>query len=191
MISKTFKCIINTKTLLKWSGEGGKNITKQFVFSPNHRNTLSHSLPVCWVTSYTQLLQHQPHHCRTVGWWQRSKPEAREEDLFIHINPFLLGLSSLVGGKEPTCQSGDTRDAGSIPGSGTSPGDRNGNPLQYSCLENSMDRGAWRATVHGVTKSQTQLSCLLFCYLHHSYLVQVSQQVLGLEEWGKKKMTPW
>ena len=47
---------------------------------------------------------------------------------------------------------------GSIPGSGRSPGVGNGNPLQYSCLENSMDRGAWRATVQGVAKSQTQLS---------------------------------
>ena len=42
-----------------------------------------------------------------------------------------------------------------IPGSGRSPGEGNGNPLQYSCLENSMDRGAWRATVHGVAMSQT------------------------------------
>ena len=49
-------------------------------------------------------------------------------------------------------------DLGSILGSGRSPGEGNGNPLQYSCLENSMDRGAWWATVHGVTKSWTQLS---------------------------------
>ena len=46
----------------------------------------------------------------------------------------------------------------SIPGLGRSPGEGNGNPLQYSCLENSMDRGAWWPTVHGVTKSRTQLS---------------------------------
>ena len=49
-------------------------------------------------------------------------------------------------------------DVGSIPGLGGSPGKGNGNPLQYSCLENTMDRGAWQATVHGVTNSQTQLS---------------------------------
>ena len=48
-------------------------------------------------------------------------------------------------------------DAGLIPGSGRSPGGGNGNPLQYSCLENPMDRGAWRATVHGVAKSRTRL----------------------------------
>ena len=49
----------------------------------------------------------------------------------------------------------NARDMSSIPESGGSPGGGNGNPLQYSCLENSMDRGAWRATVHGVAKSQT------------------------------------
>ena len=49
----------------------------------------------------------------------------------------------------------DTEDMGSIPGSGRFPGRGNGNPLQYSCLENPMDRGAWRARVHGVTKSWT------------------------------------
>ena len=49
-------------------------------------------------------------------------------------------------------------DADSIPGSGRSSGEGNGNPLWYSCLENPMDRGAWRATVHGVAESQTCLS---------------------------------
>ena len=58
-------------------------------------------------------------------------------------------------GKESACNVGDP---GSIPGSGRSPGEGNGNPLQYSSLENSMDGGAWWATVHGVAKSWTQLS---------------------------------
>ena len=58
-------------------------------------------------------------------------------------------------GKEAVCNAGDW---GLIPESGRSPGEGNGNPLQYSCLENPMDRGAWRATVHGVAKSQTRLS---------------------------------
>ena len=49
-------------------------------------------------------------------------------------------------------------DAGSIPESGRSPGERNGNSLKYSCLENPMDRGDWQATVHGVVKSRTRLS---------------------------------
>ena len=53
-----------------------------------------------------------------------------------------------------------TRDAGLIPGSGRSPGEENGNPLQYSWLENPMDRGVWRATVHKIAKSQTGLKQL-------------------------------
>ena len=62
--------------------------------------------------------------------------------------------------RNPPASAGDIRDAGSIPGSGRSPGGGNGNPLQYSCLENPMDRGAWWATVHGVSKSQTRLKRL-------------------------------
>ena len=54
-------------------------------------------------------------------------------------------------GKESACNAGDP---GSIPGSGRSPGEENGNPLQYSCLGNPMDRGTWWATVHGITKGQ-------------------------------------
>ena len=57
--------------------------------------------------------------------------------------------------KNPPANAGDTRDAGSIPGLGRSPGVGNDNLLQYSCLENSMDRGAWQVTVHGVAKSWT------------------------------------
>ena len=57
--------------------------------------------------------------------------------------------------KNPPAKAGDARDAGSNLGLGRSSGRGNGNQLQYSCLENSMDRGAWQATVHGVTKSQT------------------------------------
>ena len=55
--------------------------------------------------------------------------------------------------KNPPANTKDIRDPGSVPGSGRSPGGGLGNPLQYSCLENPMDRGAWRATVHRVTKS--------------------------------------
>ena len=61
-------------------------------------------------------------------------------------------------GKNPPANAGDTRDAGSVPGSGRSPGEGNGNPLQYFCLGNPMDRGAWWAIIYGVTKSQTRLS---------------------------------
>ena len=59
-----------------------------------------------------------------------------------------------LSAKEYDCNPGD---AGLIPGTGRAPGEENGNPLQYSCWENPMDRGAWWATVHGVAKSRTQL----------------------------------
>ena len=57
--------------------------------------------------------------------------------------------------KNPPANAGDAGSMGSIPGSGRSPGERNGNPFQYSCLGNPMDRGAWQATGHGVTESDT------------------------------------
>ena len=60
--------------------------------------------------------------------------------------------------KHPPATAREARDMGSIPGSGRSSGVGNGNPLQYSCQENCMDRGAWWVTVHGVAKMQTQLS---------------------------------
>ena len=69
----------------------------------------------------------------------------------------LLFLEWFPGGtavKNPPANAGDARDLGSVPGLGRSPGDRNGKPHQYSCLGNPMDRGAWRATVHGVSKSR-------------------------------------
>ena len=69
------------------------------------------------------------------------------------VNMPLDGLS----GKESACNAGDTGDVGLIPGLGRSLGEGNDNPLQYSCLENPMDRGAWWATVHRVAKSWTQL----------------------------------
>ena len=64
----------------------------------------------------------------------------------------LQGFPGGSDGKESACSAGDL---GSIPGLGRSPGEGNGNPLQYSCQENSMDRGTWQTTIHGVAKSQT------------------------------------
>ena len=68
------------------------------------------------------------------------------------------------GGSEDKASACNAGDPGSIPGLGRSPGEGNGNPLQYSCLENPMDRGAWRATVHGVAKSRTRLSNFTFTF---------------------------
>ena len=67
-------------------------------------------------------------------------------------------LNWWLSGQESACHAGDTGESGLIPGWGKSPGGGNGYPLQYSCLENPIDRGAWRATVHGVKKSRTRLS---------------------------------
>ena len=64
-------------------------------------------------------------------------------------------LSSIPGGSDSKESASNSGDLGLIPGLGRSPGGGHGNPLQDSCLENSMDRGAWRAIVHGVAKSQT------------------------------------
>ena len=68
-----------------------------------------------------------------------------------------MGFPGGSDGKEPACNAGDP---GSVPGLGRSPGEGNGNPFHYSCLEKPMDRGAWRVTVHGVTKSGTRLKGL-------------------------------
>ena len=82
--------------------------------------------------------------------------------MYVHFNVllnlvlvFYWGFPGGSDGKESTCSA---RDMGSIPGLGRSPGGGHGNPPQFSCLENPMDRGAWRATVHGVSKSRTRLN---------------------------------
>ena len=74
--------------------------------------------------------------------------------LFTLLTIDFLGRAS---GEEPACQCRKCKTRGSIPRSGRSPGGGHGHPLQYSCLENPVDRGAWQATVHRVTKSWTRL----------------------------------
>ena len=79
--------------------------------------------------------------------------------------------------KNLLANAGDMRDIDSIPGSGRFPGGRNGNPFQYSCLENSMDRGAWRATVHGVTKGWICLSVYTHTHKHTHSDFNVQQEL--------------
>ena len=112
---------------------------------------------------------------------------------------FLMSQFFASGGQSPggavvknrPAKVGDKRDTGSIPGLARSPGEGNGNPLQHSCLENSMDRGAWQATVHGVKKSQTQLNThasistyihifATFCFVHSS-LIHFTKPQLSLK----------
>ena len=82
---------------------------------------------------------------------------------FTHLSffsPFIVSFANLdfLGGSDSKVSAYSVGDLGSIPGLERSPGEGNGNPLQYSCLENSMDRGIWQAIAHGTAKSQTQLS---------------------------------
>ena len=93
--------------------------------------------------------------------------------LHVHGATKFEELSGLEGAslvarlvKNPTANAGDTKDTGSVPKWGRSPGVGNGNPLQYSYPENSMDRGTWQATVHRVTKSQTQLNTHTHTHTH-------------------------
>ena len=83
--------------------------------------------------------------------------QSHVENKNIKILTSEMGFPGGSDGKDAACDAGNP---GSIPGSGKSPGQANGNPLQYSCLENPMDRGAWRATVHRVEKNQTRLKQL-------------------------------
>ena len=87
-------------------------------------------------------------------------PKALGENIsaFLFLELVNAVLCRGLGGSDRKESACDTGDMGSIPRSGRSPGEGNGYPLQYSCLVNSMDRGAWRAMVHGVANSQTQLS---------------------------------
>ena len=101
---------------------------------------------------------------------------------YVCKNVFKLewGFPCGSDGKEFTCNVGDL---GLIPGLGRSPAEGNGYPLQYSCLENSMDRGTWQATVHGVSQSWTRLSNFHFHFLpvHCSFLDNSPEVTIWLE----------
>ena len=86
--------------------------------------------------------------------------------IYIYIYKGIHTLYSILcggfpddsAGKESACDTGDVGDSSSIPGWGRFPGEGNGNPVQYSCLKNPMDRGAWKVKFHSITNSQKQLS---------------------------------
>ena len=90
-------------------------------------------------------------------------------------------IEGFPGGSEVKASASNAGDPGSIPGLGRSPGEGNGNPLQYSCLENPMDWGAWWAAVHGVTKSWTWLSDFTYlqCLLK-MFTEQINEQALAI-----------
>ena len=103
--------------------------------------------------------------------------------LFKHNHTYLCiayghfwTISVVLVVKNPPANAGDARNVDSIPGLERSSGEGNGNPLQYSCLENSMDRGAWQATVHRVPKSRTRLKWL---HIHTQWCWMVATESFG------------
>ena len=140
-------------------------------------------LPTMWETWVWSLGQEDPlekemaPHSSTLAWkiqWmeepgvlQSMGSQRVRHDWVIELNwSFSESFPGGLDGKASACNAGDP---GLIPGLGRSPGEGNGNPLQYSCLENSMDRGAWWATVHGVSKSRTWLSYFTFTFKLFKY----------------------
>ena len=134
-------------------------LCKLFSFLSYHLNhTLSTSIPEYWRSLLTGASASS-----SPLWHQDGLPEALlcadcfglcSVAQYALADHYILCFPGGSGGEESACSAGDP---GWIPGSGRSPGEGNGHPLQYSCLENSMDRGSWWATVQGVTKSQTWL----------------------------------
>ena len=96
-------------------------------------------------------------------------------------------MKSFPGDSEVKASACNVGDLGLIPGSGRSPGEGNGNPLQYSCLENPMDGGAWWATVHGVARSWTQLRDFTFTFHFHALKKEMATHSIFLpgesQEW--------
>ena len=127
-----FNCINSSnETILKWSSIQTLVGLASRIFRSSYKATLereTQALPPTLWIKYTRAL----------------------------INTAMVKILQVV--KNPPAKAGELRDAGLIPGSERSPGGEHGNPLQYSCLENPMDRGAWWATVHGVAKAKRWLS---------------------------------
>ena len=118
-----------------------------------------------WLMALTLWPRHLPPagtsvtSCKKTSRSSRSASTAESSTVLIWLRYSKCWASQVaLAAKNLSAKAGDIRD--SIPGLGRSPGGRHGNPLQYSCLQNPMDRGAWWATVHGVTKSQTGLKQL-------------------------------
>ena len=137
--------------------------------------------PVHWVSDATQL----SHLLSPPSLFALNLPSIEvfsNEDLWA-ANSYMR-LSWWLSGKEPACNKGDARDAGSISGSGRSPGGGNSNLPQYSCKENPMDRRAWRATVHRVPKRQTWLAVSIHTctcarthtHMHNSHISTVGSR---------------
>ena len=111
---------------------------------------------------------------KIIQWGKTSHQPPRPESQQCLCATFLKILTnwtqySFPGGSDGKASAYNAGDPGSIPGSGRSSGEGNGNPLQYSCLENPIGRGAWWATVYGVSKSRTRLSDFTFTFTFFSF----------------------
>ena len=104
----------------------------------------------------------------------------KESDMTERLSLCFTSWRVVLGVKNPSANAGYVRNVGSVPGLGRSSGEGNGNPVQYSCLENPMDRGAWWAIVHWVAKSQTGLKWLS---THDNYSKDI-REALSMEEKG-------
>ena len=111
--------------------------------------------------------------------WSRNR-KCIQHGTYLLSTYYIACFPDGSGVKNPPVNAGDAGDLGSIPGWGRSPGGGHGNPLQYSCLENSMDRGAWWSTVHGVANSWTRLSTLI----HHWQADKPGRIFLPSRSWG-------
>ena len=100
--------------------------------------------------------------------------------VLMEIYTFVAGFPRGTVVKNLPASAGDSRDTGLIPGSGRSPGEGNGSPLQYSCLANPMDRGVWRATVHGVTELDTTERLNTHTHIHLWQLCHTNMNSLPL-----------
>ena len=111
--------------------------------------------------------------CRISDWpelpTEKKKKSPSPNEIFSASYASKVSINNNNIKRNPPASAEDIRDAGSIPGSGRSPGEGICNPLQYSCLGNPIDRGAWRAAVHGVIKSRTQLS--MHSCIHKGWLL--------------------
>ena len=106
---------------------------------------------------------------------------------FLFRSMGYVGFPAGASGEKPACQS---RRLGALPGSGKSPGGRHGNPLQYSRLENSQDRGAWQAIFHGVTKSETRLKWLsMHAHIGCVFLKERSNVYHLFSAWRPRKIS--
>ena len=131
-------------------------VQETWVWSQGREDSLekevgSHSSTLAWKIPWTE----EPGGLQSMG-SQRVRHDWMTNTFTFTLHS-VFGLPQWFNGKESTCNAGDV---GSIPGLERSSGGGHGNPLQYSCLENSMDRGTWQATVHGVTRSWTWLKWL-------------------------------